>query len=81
MAKIKDNEKISKGERGKQRLSWKGTPARVSANFLTETLQAKKEWHDIFKVLKGENMQRTQQGYHSELKERFKKNYSQTNKI
>ena len=29
-----------------------GTPIRPSTDFSTETLQARREWHDIFKVLK-----------------------------
>ena len=35
----------------------KGTPIRISADFSTETLQARREWQEIFKVLKGKNMQ------------------------
>ena len=27
------------------------------ADFSTETLQARMEWHDIFKVMKGKNLQ------------------------
>ena len=30
---------------------------RVSADFSTETLQAQKEWHDIFHLMKGKNLQ------------------------
>ena len=30
-----------------------GTPTRLSADSSAETLQARKEWNDIFKVLKG----------------------------
>ena len=33
------------------------TPIRLSADFSTETLQARREWQEIFKVLKGKNMQ------------------------
>ena len=29
----------------------------MSANFSTETLQARKEWHDIFKGMKRKNLQ------------------------
>ena len=36
---------------------YKGTPIRQSADFSTETLQARREWHDIFKVMKGKNLQ------------------------
>ena len=36
---------------------YKGTPTRLSAGFSTETLQARRERHDIFKVMKGKNLQ------------------------
>ena len=36
---------------------YKGTPIRLSADFSIETLQARREWHDIFKVMKGKNLQ------------------------
>ena len=34
-----------------------GTPIRLSADFSAEILQARSEWHDIFKVMKGRNLQ------------------------
>ena len=37
--------------------TYKGTPIRLTANFSAETLQAKREWHDIFKVMEGKNLQ------------------------
>ena len=37
--------------------TYKGTPIRLSADFPTETLQARREWHDIFKVMKEKNLQ------------------------
>ena len=55
MAKVK--ERILKVAREKQTVSYKGTPIRLSAEFSAETLQAKREWHDKFKVLKGKNLQ------------------------
>ena len=30
---------------------------RISADFSAGTLQARREWHDIFKVMKGKNLQ------------------------
>ena len=57
MSKIKDKERILKAAKEKQKVSYKETPIRLSADFSTETLQAKREWHDIFKVLKGKNLQ------------------------
>ena len=37
--------------------TYKGTPIRLSADFSTETLQARRERHGIFKTMKGENLQ------------------------
>ena len=52
MAKIKDK----KAANEKQSINYKGTPIRLSADFSTETLQARREWQEIFKVPKGKNM-------------------------
>ena len=57
LAKIKDRDKILKATREKWQMTYKGTPIRLSADFSTETLQARWEWHDIFKVMKGKNLQ------------------------
>ena len=57
MAKIKDKEKLSKAAREKRQITYKGTPIRLTADFSAETLQARREWHDIFKVMKGKNLQ------------------------
>ena len=38
-------------------ITYKGTPIRFSADFSAEILQAKREWHDIFKMMKGKNLQ------------------------
>ena len=57
LMKIKDRDKILKATREKQQITHKGTPIRLSADFSTETLQARMEWHDIFKVMKGKNLQ------------------------
>ena len=53
----------------------KGTPIRLSADFSTETLQARRKWHDIFKVMKGNSYNQeysTQQNSASELMEKSK---------
>ena len=57
LAKIKDKEKLLKAARGKQQITYKGTPIRLTADFSAETLQARREWHDIFKVMKRKNLQ------------------------
>ena len=57
LVKIKDKEKLLKAAREKRQIIYKGIPIRLSADFSAETLQARREWHDIFKVMKGENLQ------------------------
>ena len=46
-----------KATREKQQITYKGTSIRLTADFSAETLQARREWHDIFKVMKGKNLQ------------------------
>ena len=56
-------------------ITYKGTPTRLTADFSAETLQARREWHDIFKVMKGKNLQprySIQQGSHSDSMEKSK---------
>ena len=55
LTKIKDDDKILKGTREKRRITYQGTPIRLSADFSTETLQARREWKDTFKVMNGRN--------------------------
>uniref|UniRef100_A0A8D0U1S1 L1 transposable element dsRBD-like domain-containing protein n=1 Tax=Sus scrofa TaxID=9823 RepID=A0A8D0U1S1_PIG len=55
MAKVK--ERILKLARERQSVNYKGTPIRLSANFSTEPLQARRECQDIFKTLKRKNLQ------------------------
>ena len=39
--------------REKQQIIYQGIPLTLSADFSAETLQARSEWHDIFKMMKG----------------------------
>ena len=57
LAKIKDKEKLLKAAREKREITYKGTPIRLTADFSAETLQARREWHNILKVMKGKNLQ------------------------
>ncbi len=57
MANIKDKEMILKAAREKQRMRYKGTPIRFSADFSTQTVQARREGQGIFKVLNEKMMQ------------------------
>uniref|UniRef100_A0A8D1RLB9 L1 transposable element RRM domain-containing protein n=1 Tax=Sus scrofa TaxID=9823 RepID=A0A8D1RLB9_PIG len=53
LTKIKDKEEILKAAREKKQITYKGTPIRLSADFSTETLQARSERHDTLDVIKG----------------------------
>ena len=57
LTKIKDKENILKTMREKQQITYKGIPIKLSADFSEETLQARREWNDVFKVMKGKNLQ------------------------
>ena len=57
MTKIKDRDKILKATREKLQTTYKGTPIRLSADFSIETLQTRREWHYVFKVMKKKNLQ------------------------
>ena len=52
MPKVKDKERILKAAREKQRVTYKGVPIRLSADFSKETLQARRDWQEVFKVMK-----------------------------
>ena len=49
LAKIKDKERILKATREKETVTYKGVPMRLSADFSTETLQARKGWEEVMK--------------------------------
>ena len=51
MVKFKDKERILKALREKQEVTYKGAPIRPAADFSMETLQARREWQDIFQVM------------------------------
>ena len=50
MPNIKDKERTLKAAKEKQEVTYKGTPKRLAADFSTETLQARREWAEIFKT-------------------------------
>ena len=57
LTKTKHKERILKAAREKQQVPYKGNPICFTADLSAETLQARREWQDIFKVLKGKNLQ------------------------
>ena len=54
---FKDKERILKASREKQEVTYKGALKRLSADFSMETLQARKEWQEIFQVMKNKGLQ------------------------
>ena len=52
LTEIKDKERILKAAREKQQLTYKGKPIQLTVDLSVETLQARREWQDVFKVLK-----------------------------
>ena len=57
LSKIEYKENILKAAREKQQITHKGIPIRLTAELSAETLQARREWQDIFKVMKEKNLQ------------------------
>ena len=55
--KLQDKERILKTAREKQLVTYKGALIKLSADFSTETLQARRDWHKIFQVIKGKYLQ------------------------
>ena len=49
MAKNNDKETILKAAREKLQIMCEGTPIRLSADFSAETVQVRREWHNILK--------------------------------
>ena len=41
----------------RQQITYKGIPIRLSTDLSAETLQARREWQDIFEMMKGKNLQ------------------------
>ena len=57
LPKIKHKEQLLKAAREKQQITHKGIPTRITADLSIETLQARREWQDILRVMKENNLQ------------------------
>ena len=55
--KIKHKEQILKAAREKQQKNHKGIPIRITTDLSTETVQARREWQGIRKVMKEKTRQ------------------------
>ena len=57
MPKDKDKERILKAARENTISYHKGAPIRLSADFSKETLQARRDWQEMFKVMESKDLQ------------------------
>ena len=57
MTRLKDKERFLKATREKQVVSYKGTLIILSSDSSTETFQARREWCEVFKVMKSKYLQ------------------------
>ena len=57
MQNVKDKERILKAAKEKQLVIYKGAPIRLSADFSTETLQTRRDWQEIFNMMKSKDLQ------------------------
>ena len=57
MPEIKDKEEILKAAREKQLVASNSAPTRLLADFSEVTLQARRDWQEIFKVMKSKDLQ------------------------
>ena len=56
MPKVKDEENL-KSSKKKQSVTYKGVPIRLLTDFSKETLQARRDWQEVFKVIKSKDLQ------------------------
>ena len=73
MPRVKDKERILKVARERQSVANRGVLIRLSADFSKETLKARGNWQEIFKVMKSRHPQPRllyPASYHLEWKDR-----------
>ena len=58
LTKMKHTEQILKAAMEKQQITHKGIPIRITADLSIETLQTRREWQDILKDMKENNLHR-----------------------
>ena len=56
LAKMKQKGRILEAAREKDTVTYKGVPIRLSADFSKETLQARRDWQEVFQVMKGKGL-------------------------
>ena len=53
---MKQKERILEAAREKDTVIYKGVPIRLSTDFSKESLQARRDWHEVFQVMKGKGL-------------------------
>ena len=56
MPKVKDKERILKAAREKETVTYKEVPINLSTDFSKETLQERRGWKEVFKVMKSKDL-------------------------
>ena len=56
LAKITQKERILEAAREKETVTYKSLPIRLSADFSKETLQVRRDWREVFQVMKGKDL-------------------------
>ena len=56
LPKMKEKKRILKAARGKETVTYKGVPIRLLADLSKETLQARRDWKEVFEVMKGKDL-------------------------
>ena len=57
MAKVRDKDRILKAARETELVTYKRATIRLSADFSTETFQARRDWQELFRVMKRKILQ------------------------
>ena len=72
ITKTKHKERILKAVRVKWHIIYKGNPIHLTADLSAESLQDRREWLDIFNIMKGKILQEycNLQGFHSKFLEK-----------
>ena len=73
MPKVKDKERILKAAKEKQLVTYRRVPISLSADFSKITLQVRRDWQEVFQVMKSKDHNldySIQQSYHLEWKGR-----------
>ena len=56
LPKIKDKERILKATREKEAVTYEGVLIRLSADFLKESLQARRGWKEVLKIMESKDL-------------------------